>query len=320
MVSRRPLVVAAMLAVCGASSLAAQTALRGVVVTPDSAPVAGAVVALLGPGGVALERAVTRPDGRFDLRVPRAGTFSVAVERAGHDPFFPPPIDVAEGVAPPVRLVAESRPLRFAAAPGVELPCRLGVDLPDLSLELWQAVRIDLRALDLTESARLLLKEVVAFDRSYDVEGKRLVEERRAPAGRIDGRPFLTAAPATLFETGYMTTAGGDMLFQPPDARLFLADRFLTTYCLTPAVADRSVGGRAQAGLTFRPARRRDKVTDIEGTFWLDRETRRLAEVEYRFIPPLVPKGTFGGSQRIAYTPSGKRYLDQWVQIGRAHV
>lgn len=287
--------------------------LQGRVVLPDSTPAAGAVVAVLGSNGATLARAIARADGTFGLRVGTPGRVSIVVQRSGHALAMGAAAELPAAGVVTVRLVADGPPLQLAAAPGGKQRCILGENVDGPLRTLWTAVRADLLATTLAESGRLVLKDAQRVERTLDVDGKHVRDERRTPLGRIDAHPFFALSPDSLARVGYVTGDSLDRNYQAPDARVFLADLFTQTHCFTQAPRDRMADGRAQAGLDFAPVGRSRGLTDIEGTFWVDRETGGLAELEYRFVPAPAARGTFGGSQRFRRLDSGELYVDRWL-------
>lgn len=286
---------------------------RGTVKGPDGAPLSGAVVTLFGPGGTVASRAVVRANGAYELRAPAEGSWQLLLSRTGFESQPQPPVK-SSGLVTQHPIVAELVPLRLASLVGSGLDdCRIGIDLGEAERELWTTVRSDLTALVLAESSRLVLRELRRFERTFDVDRRKLFEERTLQPVKVNERPFVTPAPDSLARAGYVRGDSTYFTFDMPDARLVLSEEFAARHCFRIQPQARQVEGRTQVGLAFAPVGK-PTVTEVEGTFWLDVAQGRLASMEFRYTPQPAQKGTYGGEQIFGQTADGFWYVARWTQ------
>jgi hypothetical protein len=97
----RPRFIAALtLLVCAlfaAAPARAQVLYGRVLDARDGWPIDAAAVAAVDSGGVVVASMFSRPNGRYELRLPRAGSFRIRVERLGYTPGLSPAVSVAVG-------------------------------------------------------------------------------------------------------------------------------------------------------------------------------------------------------------------------------
>ncbi len=285
---------------------------RGTVKAADGTPIPGAVVTLLGANGTVASRAVVRPNGFYEVRAPGDGKWQLLLDHAGSKTFLVNPVEVS-GLVTQYPIVAAFEPRNLGRLP-LSTPdvCRLGLVLDGPEREVWDAVRTDLTALVLAENGRLLMREIHRAKRSWDVAHKRLASEQPQPPLKVNERPFITPSADSLAKSGYVHGDSTYFTFEVPDARVFLSDAFAAKHCFRYA-SSRTHEGREEVGLAFQPAPK-PSVVEIEGTFWLDRETGVLASMEFRYTPPPAEKGSFGGEHRYAQSKDGIWYVKQWLQ------
>ncbi|HET7231127.1 MAG TPA: carboxypeptidase-like regulatory domain-containing protein, partial [Longimicrobium sp.] len=101
----RILVLLVLAALLGAVPMAAQT-VQGTLREPSGAPVERVLVALVTSTGTQVARTLTGADGRFTLRAPAAGRYSVRAERIGYSAVTSPAFDLGSGETRTERLVA----------------------------------------------------------------------------------------------------------------------------------------------------------------------------------------------------------------------
>lgn len=286
---------------------------RGTVRNADSTPVPGAIVVLQRANGAPVARGYARENGFFELKAPGEGRYAIAVDRFGFEAAAGAPVDVT-GLVTTIALVPQSKRLSFDGVAAAPLDCRIGIDLDGRARTLHEAVQQSLHALITVESGRQFIRQVTRFQRSLDVEGKKVLEERSVPETRVSERSFLVPGPDSIRKVGYIHGDSTYFTFESPDARILVSESFTATHCFAEAPAERTEGGRTLVGLRFEPVGTRTQ-TEIEGTFWVDRESGALAELEWAYRPQPANRGRFGGVQRFALSPKGSVfYLDSWSQ------
>ena len=118
---------------------------------------------------------------------------------------------------------------------------------------------------------------------------------------------------AQFVEQGFVTSLRGqDDHYFGPDAETLLDDGFAEGYCFRLAEGDRARPN--QAGLAFSAAQRSRGRVDIDGTLWIDTLTRRLVDIDYRYVglPPTAPVHP-GGSIAFQEMPNGVMLTDHWA-------
>lgn len=300
-------IIALVVAAFATLPLAAQT-VRGSVVDAEARPVPGMLVSLHGPeGGATLSGGLTGADGRFALRAPGAGRYTVRAERIGYR-RVEAPVEVVAGVDAEVRLTTSVQ--AFVLAPlRVESDARCVVR-PGAGLqayELWQQAATALRATAVAQEQQLVQYTV----RTYTSEWTGLRRERhRDPPRQVTGNPFQTLSPADLARRGYLREDEETFEFYGPDARVLLSDHFLDTHCL---FVQTEGGERGHVGVGFEPVAGRAPV-DIRGTLWLDARTGELRFVEYEYtgLPGGSPMFPSGGRIEFQRQRSGAWVVSRW--------
>jgi len=305
-----PLVVALLAA--AASSAAAQL-VRGSVRAADSTPIAGAIVTLLRANGTPAARAYSRENGYFEVRAPGEGRYGVSVDRLGYERAPQAPVDVA-GLVTTAHLVPESKRHVLGVGPSIAATCRVGFDLHDRAAALWDVVQNDLAAVVTVENGRQFVRQVARTQRTLDVDGKKVLEERAVPEMRVSERSFLVPTADSIAKVGYVHGDSSYYVFESPDARIVLGDAFRAAHCFSELPGERIVAGRAQVGLAFQPIGA-PTITEIGGTFWVDRDAAVLAELEWAYVPAPAKKGSYGGSQIFKVAEKQRvLYLESWSQ------
>ncbi len=308
----RRLLLTALLS-CIAPAAAAQ-GVRGVVVTGDSVPVAGAVVTLLDSLGNVAVTVLSDDAGFFTLRAPGRGTWRLRTEAVGFARVtsFPFELAMAEVLQRRVQLTDATARLR--------------------SIDVREASRCDVRPAEGTQIA-LLWDEArkslavaeasvagappVAFDYDeieYDDTFLRVRSvSRTTTVGRAE-RGYRSDTPRALRELGYARRVDTTESYFAPDARVLLSDDFAATHCFT-LVPDDPTSVR-RIGIGFTPVGGRPGRLDVAGVLWLDRQTYALDRVEFRYDPLLsadMPDSTFGGRVSFARLPTGHVVVTRWV-------
>ncbi|HYH81267.1 MAG TPA: carboxypeptidase regulatory-like domain-containing protein [Longimicrobium sp.] len=308
MTASRLLLALAALA-CGAPALAAQT-VQGRFVDPSGEPVPGGRAVLRDRQGRDVATAMTGRDGAFVLQAPRAGRYSLSVERIGYGLTQSPVFELANGQTLEQQVAANPQQV---ALQGVVVRGRSRcTPRPGTGAEtatVWEEARKALRSARENESAANQYG-VRRFWRQLDADGKTIVRDSVAPAEITTGSPFISAPAERLAETGFIESAGSDLLFHAPDAAVLLSSDFQNGHCF--ALQE---GENGLIGLSFEPVRRGEK-SDVQGTLWLDRASAELRRVEYRYtrVPGLrEPSDAASGRMDFRRLDDGRWIVSRWA-------
>lgn len=253
---------------------------RGVVLEElGQAPIEGAMVLLLEPGGETVGRVLTDAAGGFLLKAPTVGAYRLRVDRIGFesvttDPVHVPDDGTFEQVLVPIRAVL----LRGLDVEGARR-CEVRPEEGQATARVWEEVRKALQAAAWTTDSGVYRYTLVRVERLLDRDGGDILEEQRS---FIDGRgqaPYVSLPPRELIDDGFVQAGSdGGTTYYAPDAEAFLSDPFLDTHCMR---LTRSSDGLL--GLAFEPVAGR-RVPDIEGVLWLDPETATLRTLKFRYV------------------------------------
>jgi hypothetical protein len=269
--------------------------LRGTIIEESSgAAVAGAVVSLIAPDGSRVVFTVSDSAGAATLRPPRAGTYTVRVERIGIQPF----------VSAPVGLTAVGDVVRefVVSAAAVSLPqitadvdrrCQGSSELIAGGRALWEEIRKSLEVVAWASHRQDLVYHVTEHTRSYDGRGVFWKADSASYVLERD-RPLFESIPAdSLLSTGFVQLApdGRGFVFFAPDAAVITSGAFLEEYCFY--IRDGTPAGRF--GLAFEPAGPQ-YAPPVSGTLHVDSATLSLRNLEFEFLRfPFRAAGVTGG-------------------------
>lgn len=296
----------------GAPPATAQAVL-GTVVTRDTVPVLGAVVALLDSTDAALTPTLTDEFGEFTLRAPRAGTWRLRVEHVGYKRVVTLPFELRAGETVERRLHITDATTRIAA---IEVRdrgrCEARPAEGTIVATLWDEARKALVASTTGGGTPTLLdidQDEIEYDESFT---RARTATRTTKASRV-AQSFNSAPPSSLRALGYVRVIDTTTVYFGPDARALLSGEFAATHCFSLAGDDpRSI---RRIGVAFTPVGRPEGLIDVAGTLWLDRETYELDRVEFRYVPSPSPEhedSTFGGRVHFARLPAGQVIVKRW--------
>jgi hypothetical protein len=295
---------------------AAQTAVRGVVLSEgQGSPVAAAVVELVDSAGVIVASGLTGPQGAFSLRSPGPGVYRLAVGTLGYRTVRTTPFVVA---ADPVLDRVVRIPLEPIRLDGIEVVgggrCR-GMGGAEL-VEVWEEARKALAAVVLADAAPGVSFRIALRERVLEPEWGAVIDEQVRGRQTWRAEPFRTAPAHELVRDGFIRTYPDSTVYYGPDARLLLSDAFLDAYCFGLA------GGGDRIGLTFQPSAPSRGHSQITGTLWLDRATGLLRRLEFAYTNPPLRGGRVEASGEVEYErlPMGAWIVRSWVLRMPRHV
>jgi hypothetical protein len=291
-----------------ASSLSAQQVDLQIREEGSRAPVAGAIVRLLGDRGVAAQ-GLTNEQGRIVLRAAAPGSYRIKVDRIGWSGFITPPVALAAGAVYQRELLMEARRVEL---PALEVRGRSRCDREGqggpLAAALWDEIGKALTANVVTQRQGAVQLHVRGFIREADLRSRPL-REWVVASTLMRGQPFASLPPGALAQIGFVQQESHDSVtYAAPDAALLLSDEFVGTHCF------RAVQGQeGLLGLAFEPTAGR-KVADVKGTLWVDRATSELRYLEYAYtgLPGILARADLGGRVEFRRLPAGTWIVSYW--------
>jgi hypothetical protein len=308
-----------LLAYLAANSSPSQAqALRGRLVEASSdAPVGGALVSLEDSTGRKVAQAVSGSTGRFILRAPNPGSFTLLVLRIGYAPS-PANVHLVAGqtldhslaltnvriVLPEVKV--EGQPL-----------CGARVMADSLSAVLWDQARTALALTNEAVASRRYRYYTVLQDRMVDSTRTRTIDlPSREVSNLVTQWPLRSPPPDSLLANGFVMYLE-DLIDGPswygPDAEYLLSDPFFADHCfqLVPPGSDQPA---EWVGLAFEPALRSARA-DIHGVLWLDRANAELRRLDFAYsrLPSWAHGRDAFGQLSFAPVPGGGWIVQRWV-------
>ncbi|HEX6534582.1 MAG TPA: carboxypeptidase-like regulatory domain-containing protein [Gemmatimonadaceae bacterium] len=296
-----------------AGRLGAQV-VRGEVVDSGTArPVVGVIVILLDDHGVRRAGALTDDAGRFAVRAPAPGRYTLRLDRIGYASSTSPPLALGAGETVARRLTASAIPISLAALTvRGDDRCRVRPGEGERSFALWREARKVLEAANLSAESGRVEARVRRYVRLLDPYTLAVRHEESAVTVARGERPFVAArSPEELARDGYARRDERYTTYYAPDAEVLLSDPFAATHCFRALPPDDD--HRGLVGLAFEPARKR-KLPDVKGVLWLDARTGALTRMEFRHtnLFPQVPPSKYGGELDFARLPSGAWIVRRW--------
>lgn len=296
-----------------AGRLGAQV-VRGEVVDGGTArPIVGAVVILIDDHGARRAGVLTDDAGRFAVRAPAPGRYTLRIDRIGYASSTSPPLALGEGQTVERRLAASAVPISLAAMTvRGDDRCRVRPGEGERSFTLWREARKVLEAANISAESGLVEARVRRYVRVLDAYTLGVRREESAVTVTRGSRPFVAArSPEELARDGYVSRDERYTTYYAPDAEVLLSDPFAATHCFRALPPDDD--HRGLVGLAFEPARKR-KLPDVKGVLWLDARTGALTRMEFRHtnLFPQVPPSKYGGELEFERLPSGAWIVRRW--------
>lgn len=293
-------------------NLAAQTVQGQLLDRDTQAPVEGALVLLLGTQGEEEDGYLTNAAGRFLLRAPRPGTYTVRADRIGYESVTSDPFTLTSSQLFGLRLEMKETAiqldeLRVEGEQQCVVRPEEGMDLA----RVWEEARKALTAQDWTDREGMYRFQVVMYERDLDPGSYRVKSETRRVTTGVSRSPIRSAPAAELMEKGFMQRASdGGWEYFGPDAAVLLSDEFLDSHCFRLRSGQDNPGS---LGLAFEPVRGSDHP-DIRGTLWLDRETAALQFLEfgYTWADYAEAQGVARGRVEFQGLPNGAWIVRKW--------
>jgi len=292
------------------AAVSAQRIVGDVVRSDSTTPAVRALVEWR-EGRGALQRTITDDRGRFTIVLDGAGSVAVRVLRPGFRPHVLPPRALLAGQVDSVQIVLRDEAVALAAV-RVEEHRVCGPRGEPVAWQLWEQARIALQSVVLAERDTSLRIEAVEFEADLTSDDTaRIRDSTLARVGLERAKPRLHYD--SLFRFGYIRRVADTSSYFSPTLAVIADDRFAERYCFTRVVDEDE---RPEwIGIAFEPARRPGPgITDVVGTFWLDRERLLLREVSYEYINAPVHHRIegIGGALHFTDLASGHWILSDW--------
>jgi hypothetical protein len=272
----------------------------------------GAVVTLLDASlNPTDRRTLTDERGAFAIRAPQPGNWAVEVRAIGYAARRTTARRINAGETVTENAVMRQLATRLATL-RVEgrSACRRAGELDAVTTEVWDDVWAALAATDIAREQRLVRADVFLYTREVDVASQTVLYEERGVAPVLDERPFRTSPPEELAKLGFWRAPlQGSVEFHGLDAGTIISPVFLASHCFNLVRSDS--GGTARIGLAFRPVNARTPA-DVQGTLWLDAESRELRQLEFTYTGLQLKGPAAGGRLRFARLPNGILIDDYW--------
>jgi hypothetical protein len=287
---------------------------RGDVLLPDrTTRAAGVIIVITDRAGATVARALTGDGGEFELRLPRPGSFTLRALRIGFKPTLVSPVDVAGSDTATVHVVLNGDVVTLASITVKgENVCRVREDSGQLVARLWEEARKAITATQLSDRGKPLTATWYRYERDMDSLARVVRKQTVSTTTAVTQRPFISDPPESLARLGYVVDIEGEIFFRAPDADALLSDSFAGMHCfhVEPPRRDQM----HLVGVGFRPAREREGIRDIEGTFWLDRNTAELRYLEFRFTNMIAAYANAGAGGRVEFLrlPTGHWLVSRW--------
>lgn len=278
------------------------------------APAAGAIVKLI-RNGVPQYVGLADEFGRVTFSRVVPGTYRVRADRIGFSGLSTEPFEVPPDGGWTGRQVV-TMPATPVELPALEVAAESGCvnDRADArrAAALWEEVGKALTANVLTEQERRTSVEFSTFERLVTLGGAP-IREWVVRSGVTRGPPFGSLPPAELQRSGFVAQEGDSTRYAALDAHLLLSDEFVAAHCFRMAV-----GLTGMLGLQFAPVPTAT-LPDVSGTLWVDRATRELRYLEFRYVmtnlqvEPVHPPIDIGGRVEFRRLRSGRWIVADWV-------
>ena len=310
------LAVAACLAAAFAATVSPATAqiVRGRVLEEGvGTPLPGAMIVLVDAEGTQVGRILTDELGRFTLRAPENGAYTLRADRIGYASMTSPPLDLASGAAAFHDMVV---PVQAIALDNITVEGeRRCVLRPEGGLDVarvWEEARKALAAAAFTDETSVYRYVTMKYERDLDSDARTVRNEQRNFSDLMQRQTFVSRPAEELMANGFVQEEEDGTFYYAPDANVMLSDAFLDTHCLRVRQGEDETEGLI--GLAFEPVRGRRGHIDIRGVMWLEPESSELQWLEYAYadLEAELRSRHVGGKVMFAGLPNGTWVVREW--------
>jgi hypothetical protein len=285
---------------------------RGTVLDSASRqPIAGAVITLLGTDGRSLGRNITDERGRYRMSIPSA-TVRLRFVRIGFRPVIAN-LHHTSAAVDTLNVVMAPLPTMLDPVSVTTNACPRSSD-EGSALGLLEQARASLLNSVVSRDAHPAALKIVRFQRTMDGTSDRIVHQ----AVKLDSTTRSTSSfnairsGAEFVRSGFISDEPDGRMFYGPDADALLDDAFITGYCFRIVKGERD--HPTEVGLGFVPSSRARNRVDIEGVLWVDTTSRRLRQLEFRYLglDKTLEPAKAGGWLSFRDMPNGVVIIDRW--------
>ena len=284
----------------------------------SEAPIVGALITLEDSTGASVGQVVSGSAGRFQLRAPGAGTFTLSVLRIGFAPWTASlPLESGQTVDRLFTLVDDERIVLPEITIDRQRLCGALVRADSLSAVVWDQARTALELTNLSVRSRGFRFQTVLFERTLDSTRTRTVDLPTTEINiRVTEWPVRSPPQDSVLAFGFVQDRE-DLVVGPtwygPDAEFLLSESFFADHCFQ--VVPPAPGLPAEwLGLSFDPGTTSQRA-DIRGVLWLDRGTAQLRRLGFEYTRlPSWARGRDGfGWLEFAPLPVGGWIVQRWL-------
>lgn len=293
-------------------------AIRGRLMDSSSdAGIAGALVTLLDTTGSPIVQGVSGPTGRFLLRAPHPGAFTLRVLRIGFAPWNTEVSLTAGQTSERTLVLADLRVVLPEVNVEGQPLCGSRAREDSLSAVLWEQASTALSLTNEAVNSRRFRFYTVLQDRTVDSLGRQIRDMAPGDVSNLITQwPVRSPPPDSLLVNGFVMNLE-DVVDGPswygPDAEYLLSAPFFADHCF--ALVPPGAGQPADwVGLSFAPGLRSPHA-DIRGVLWIDRahaELRRL-DFTYTRLPSWAHGRDAFGRLVFAPVPGGGWIVQRWL-------
>lgn len=295
------------------SSATAQTVRGRVLEEGVGTPLPGAMIVLIDAEGTQAGRVLTDDLGRFTLRAPRSGIYTLRADRIGYASITSPPLELASGAAAFQDMVV---PVQAIALDNITVEGeRRCVLRPEGGLDVarvWEEARKALAAAAFTDETSIYRYVTMRYERDLDPDARTVMNEQRNFSDLMQRQTFVSRPVEELMADGFVQEEEDGTFYYAPDANVMLSDAFLDTHCLRVREGEDETAGLI--GLAFEPVEGRRGHIDIRGVMWLEPESSELQWLEYAYadLEAELRSRHLGGKVMFTGLPNGTWVVREW--------
>lgn len=283
---------------------------RGIVRDRAGAPVAGVISTLLDSNATAVGNALSNDRGEFNLRVSRAGTYTLRSLRIGYSATVSPKFVVtAQGSVSREVVLDDARLQLQTIRVAAKSVCQTRADVATQTFALWEQARAAVAATNINANSKSMFATTLVYYRVMDGLSRRVKNQRVETRAGVVTQPWATISADSLSKIGYVVAASDTVAYYAPGLDVLSSDEFLERHCLRLAQSDDST----QIGIAFEPVSNKRGYSDITGTLWLDRATAELRQIDFGYTNiPDEQKRAAGGEIRFARMSNTNWAIARW--------
>ena len=276
-------------------------------------PLPGAMIVLIDSEGTQVGRILTDDLGRFTLRAPQAGAYTLRADRIGYASITSPPLELTPGAAAFHDMVV---PVQAIALDNITVEGeRRCVLRPEGGLDVarvWEEARKALAAAAFTDETSVYRYVTMKYERDLDADARTVTNEQRNFSDLMQRQTFVSRPVEELMADGFVQEEEDGTYYYAPDATVMLSDAFLDTHCLRVREGEDEAAGLI--GLAFEPVEGRRGHIDIRGVMWLEPESSELQWLEYNYadLDADLRSRHVGGKVMFAGLPNGTWVVREW--------